>query len=155
MGAIAWGRRLFGRVDRVPGRYHVATLCFHFCYLPLVPLGTFLILSQSMSGMSTEFTGIRLPLSLKSWLIAWSRTVLWFLFVLSCVLTTTVIFPGKDDRPPPPGQKVVIPAISASLGLLLFGPYFTPGIGRATRARAAKLAAVAAGKPRGEVVVAH
>ena len=148
MGAIAWGRRLFGRVDRVPGRFHVATLCFHFCYLPLVPLGTYLILSQEMSGMTTHFDGVRLPFSLKSWLIAWSRTVLWFLFVVMCVGALAAFTDGTDDAPPrQPDQRLVMSAIIGSLALLLFGPYFIPGLGRATGSRAAALEAIATTAP--------
>ena len=144
MHAIAWGQRLFGRVDRVPGRYHVATLCFHFCYAPLVPLGTYLVFSQSMSGMDTEFEGVRIPFSLKSWLVAWLRSVLWFLLVVASIGGVTTFF---EEPPVSPAEHVTRLAIPSALALLLFGPYAVPGLGRATRGRAAQLEAYAAAAP--------
>jgi hypothetical protein len=149
MHAIAIGKRLLGKVDKVPGRYHVATLCFHFCYLPLVPLGTYLILTEAMSGMTNQFDGIRLPFSLKSWLVAWWRTLVGAPFGLMCFMAVARLIP--DDHPPGPNEspmaQAVFFAILAFLAALLFVPYRIPGVGRATRARAAQLDAFAAGAP--------
>jgi len=34
---IVWGSRLYGKVDVVPGFFHVATRFGHVYYLPLIP----------------------------------------------------------------------------------------------------------------------
>jgi hypothetical protein len=151
MYAIAFGQRLFGKCDKVPGKYHVATLCWHFCYLPLLPLGTHLILDERMDGMSTTFRGVRIPFSFKSYLLAWSRTLLTFPFFMSLVILLMSIL-DKDPR-----MARALPyaiAIAATLTLLLFGPYFIPGLGRATASRAAALAAYAPPPPpKGKIAV--
>lgn len=67
---IPYGTRLVGEVDRVPGRFHVATRCFHIWYLPLFPLSTWVI--SELDGEPIE----RLPLSLRSFAMAWLRIAL-------------------------------------------------------------------------------
>jgi hypothetical protein len=37
---IVWGSRLYGKVDAVPGLFHVATRFGHIWYLPLIPMGS-------------------------------------------------------------------------------------------------------------------
>ena len=37
---IVWGTKLYGKVDEVPGMFHVATRFFHLWYIPLVPLSS-------------------------------------------------------------------------------------------------------------------
>lgn len=143
MHAVAAGLRLFGKVDRVPGKYHVATRCWHFCYLPLIPLGTYLVLHERTTGMTNEFEGVRIPFSFKSYLVAWTRSLLVFPLVMMCVVTILAFTPGPPEGP----RKAPFVVVSILLGfaLLLFGPYWLPGIGRATRSRAEQLAAYAAG----------
>ena len=142
MGAIASGKRLFGKVDVVRGKYHVATLCWHFCYLPIVPLGTYLVLSEAMTGMITRFEGIRIPFSAKSFVIAWIRSLLAAPFICSCIAGTATIM---VDRHLNPGAKSSIFTIIASHGALLFAPYLITGIGRASESRAVELASLSAG----------
>jgi hypothetical protein len=141
MHAIAFGKRLLGRVDSVPSQYHVATLFWHFCYLPLIPLGSYLVLEHSMRGMTMTFRGIRIPLSIKSWAIAWLRTLLAFPLVMAVVgLITFPMEGGKYMK----GYYFLI-AISALILFLMFGLYFVPGIGRASSARRMALANLVSG----------
>jgi hypothetical protein len=140
--AIAFGKRLFGRVDRVPGKYHVATLCWHFCYLPLIPLGSFLVIRQRMTGMTTDFEGIRIPLSAKSLLIAWSRSLLAVPFTI--LLIALVVIPAAADHPDMSAYRGAV-IEEVLVALLLFGPYLVPGLGPATAGRADELARLAAG----------
>jgi hypothetical protein len=135
--AIAFGERLFGKVDRVPGKYHVATLCWHFCYLPLVPLGTFLVLQERMVGMTTRFEGIRIPFSPKSLLIAWTRSILAFPFGALLFSLAVVLFAADQVNMKSYWLAV---AVEGLVALLLFGPYVIPGVGRATARRADVLA---------------
>ena len=66
---IIWGTRLFGKVDEVPGLFHVATSFFHIWYVPLVPLGSHLVFEQTGEG----WQGVPVGLSLKSVTVAWVR----------------------------------------------------------------------------------
>ena len=66
---IVWGTIEAGRVDEVPKLFHVATRFGHVYYLPLIPLGSFAVFEKTASG----FQGAKIPLSLKSVLVAWLR----------------------------------------------------------------------------------
>ena len=68
---FVFGTRLFGKVDEVPGLFHVATRFGHLNFLPLVPVQSYVILSQQ----GGSFQGVAIPLSGKSILIAWARAV--------------------------------------------------------------------------------
>src|SRR4051794_37245825 len=71
MAFIITGTHLFGAVDRVPGLGHVATQFAHVNYLPLLPLGTFIVLEGSEQG--DAFRGKRVRLSWKSVLVGYYR----------------------------------------------------------------------------------
>ena len=144
MYAVSWGTRLFGKVDAVPGRYHVATRCWTFCYLPLVPRGTYLVLSERATGLTTHFQGVPIRFSGKSLLMAWWRTLVTVPFVILSI--TAVALPlaaGDPDHHVKPGTYPYLLAALAVVAAALFGPYFVPGLGRATTRRAAELAALA------------
>src|SRR3954451_16881728 len=66
-----FGSRLWGKVDEVPGLFHVGTRFGHINFVPLIPMQSYVILSQD--GGSVR--GVQIPLSGKSILIAWGRAV--------------------------------------------------------------------------------
>jgi hypothetical protein len=66
---IVAGTRLYGKVDQVPGLFHLATEFFHIQFVPIGPTRSFLIFA------GTE-RGIRIGLSGKSILFAYLRTIL-------------------------------------------------------------------------------
>jgi len=136
MAAIAFGKRLLGRVDGLRSKYHVATRFWHVCYLPLIPRGSYIVLEHSMSGMTMTFRGIRIPLNIKSWAIAWLRTLLVFPLVMAVVgLITFPLEGGKYMK----GYFFLI-AVFVLISFLMFGLYLVPGIGRATIARQTTIA---------------
>jgi hypothetical protein len=68
----------------VPGVLYVATRCHHIAYVPLVPVGTWLIREGSEETLprrwwSLKFRvvadGVRMPFSLASFLVAWFRVL--------------------------------------------------------------------------------
>jgi hypothetical protein len=67
---VVWGSGLYGTVDRVPGLCYVATRFGHLWYIPLIPLGSYLILD--LPGDSGT-RGRSIPLSMKSLLFGWIR----------------------------------------------------------------------------------
>jgi hypothetical protein len=67
---IIWGVRFAGKVDAVPKVGHVATRFFHLYYVPLIPVGTYLVTDEREDA----FSGLPLPWSFKSILVGWLRT---------------------------------------------------------------------------------
>jgi hypothetical protein len=65
-----FGVRLFGKVDVVPGRFHVATEFYHIQFVPIVPMQTYLVLEEDGDG----WQGVKIPLCRKSVTAAWLRT---------------------------------------------------------------------------------
>ena len=72
---VIHGSRLYGKVDRVPGLFHVATRFFHIYYIPLIPLGSTVVVAETKEG----WKGIKVGLSLKSILITWGRIIGWWM----------------------------------------------------------------------------
>jgi hypothetical protein len=68
---IFGGRKLFGRIDRVPGLLHVATMFVHIFFIPLIPLKSYIVLDSTVSG--GNFRGIEFGLNPKSMLVAYFR----------------------------------------------------------------------------------
>lgn len=64
--AIVIGLRTFGRVDSTEEGLRVVTRFFHVCYVPLVPLASFVLLPESDAGLP-------IPMSGKSVLFAYLR----------------------------------------------------------------------------------
>jgi hypothetical protein len=75
---IVFGTHRFGWVDRIEGIGTVSTLFFHVMYVPLIPLG---------SAVVEGDRGVRIGLSLKSVLVAWVRSFLFWSTLFSVVGT--------------------------------------------------------------------
>ena len=82
---VYFGWDLFGKVDRVPGRCHVATEFFHVWFLPVAPRRSFLVLEDPGRGQGVSVVPIA-P-SYKSLLWTWGRLFLWPLGLLGVCLT--------------------------------------------------------------------
>jgi len=91
---IIWGVRFAGKVDAVPQVGHVATRFFHLYYVPLIPVGTFLVTDER----DDAFSGLPLPLSLKSILVGWLRTAGFLAFIPALYLLGTGISRGDVPR---------------------------------------------------------
>ncbi|MBI4613234.1 MAG: hypothetical protein HY720_06445 [Planctomycetes bacterium] len=80
------GKRLCGRIDRVPGLLHVATEFYHVNWLPLVPLKSWIVFDGSersewgghgaWNQWSVKWRGVPVAFSLRSVLAAWFRASL-------------------------------------------------------------------------------
>jgi len=113
------GADYYGKVDCVPGRYHVRTRFLHVMFFPFVPTTSYLIVEQASGGADTGpeiqkagtvltgfliaeprppilgVTAHRIRLSLKSIVFAWFRAIL-IVVAMACVGTMLeCIF---DDR---------------------------------------------------------
>jgi hypothetical protein len=75
---ILYGSRLLGKVDVVPGMFHVATQCWPINWIPLVPKKSYLVLSAGENALRR----LEIPLSAKSLCVAWMRWLGWAAQVL-------------------------------------------------------------------------
>jgi hypothetical protein len=82
---IFWGTIFLGKVDRVPGLCYVVTRFGHIWFIPLLPLGTYLILDTPGERGKR---GLPIGLSLKSLVIGWLRAACLPVAVISAALTT-------------------------------------------------------------------
>jgi hypothetical protein len=145
--AISWGRRLYGAVDRMPGGVYVGTMCGHFCYLPLIPHGSMIVTAKN----GDQYEGVRIPLSLKSWLVGWVQVLITGLMVMvgmamlgglmgSCEKDSLTKTELAQNRAMLKGMA----AAEAVLGGVMIATMVIPGIGRATSGRAKELAQILA-----------
>ena len=88
---IVWGSKLMGKVDVVPGLFHVATKFGHLWYLPLIPTGTFVVLSES----GDAFQGVQISTSLKSIAFAWLRAFMLIQVVAALLWVVMMAAEGK------------------------------------------------------------
>lgn len=80
MSVITYGTGYVGKVDRVPGKYYIATKAFQVINVPLFPLGSYLVEEGSetqtfMLGL-VQFSGVEIGLSWKSFAWGVARALL-------------------------------------------------------------------------------
>ena len=66
---VVFGTGLYGRVDKVPGAFSVATKFFHIFWVPLLPLGSHIVVDETDDG----WNGVPIELSGRSVLAAYLR----------------------------------------------------------------------------------
>jgi hypothetical protein len=131
-----FGTRLMGRVDDVPGMFHVATKCWHINFVPFVPVQTYIVLSKN----GRQFRGIKIPLSLKSWGMAWLRFLGWGGVAAGVIVLIVGLTSRAEARPEEYIPGFIVLAISA---LLLAIAYLIKPLRRASYDRAVALAKLA------------
>ncbi len=104
-----FGYRFMGKVDQVPGYFHVATKFFHVNYLPLIPSKSYIVLSQT----GKNIRGIPIPLSWKSVGIAWARSISGLTAVICFIVT---LFMLQSSRP----EEWAPVAVACALGVVGF-----------------------------------
>jgi hypothetical protein len=83
-----FGSSYFGKINVVPGLFHVATKFGHINYLPLLPMGSAIIIANSEHRMENGLMGIlavEIPFNWKSFFVAYWRAVLWICLFVSLV----------------------------------------------------------------------
>ena len=85
---IYFGTRLYGKTHVVPKTCHVATCFFHVYRVPLIPLRSWVVTSQTGS----IWQGIKTTLSLKSVILAWLRAALVLVSLGACVWGAIELF---------------------------------------------------------------
>lgn len=95
---VIYGKRLFGRTDQVPGRFHVATRFFHVWYFPFFPLDSWCVVDPKagLTADSAAGDSIKLPsLRWRSVLLAWARALMVPTFWILAVVAAAGI--GTED----------------------------------------------------------
>jgi len=87
-----WGTRLYGKTDEVPGLFHVATKFGHFWYIPLIPLGSIIVLEETSEG----WRGLPIGISLKSILLGWMAAAAAIGTLVLVFKTLCVAYDGKS-----------------------------------------------------------
>ena len=125
---IIYGSKLYGKVDVVPGLFHVETKFGHLYYIPLIPVGSFLVLNKNNGG----FNGVPIPMSAKSILYAWGRTLTFVGGLIASIIAIAAAQKGTSEW--------VTPAIvgASALGSFLILA-FHKGSTRASYQRACQL----------------
>lgn len=130
---IVWGSGLYGKVDTVPGLCHVATKFGHLWYIPLIPTGSWIVLSQDGNG----WQGMPIGMSFKSIVMGWLRGAL----VVGMLAAGVFAAIGFGDNRQDGTQFAIAGGIAAVLCAVgLWGTYKLKGLGRASHPRAIELA---------------
>jgi hypothetical protein len=131
-----YGSRLLGKVDVVPGMFFVATKCGHINFVPLIPMQSYIVLGQS----GNKFNGIKIPLSWKSFGMAWLRCLGWFGILIGAILMLVGFTAHYEARP----EEWVPGAVAIGLGIVvLVVAYKFKPLTHASYERAQKLGEIA------------
>jgi hypothetical protein len=107
------GSQLYGSMDRIPGLCYVATKFDHVCFLPLLPVGSYIVWEGSEHEQG--FQGKRVALSWKSMLIGyyrgWVGALAVFLFALQGATTPMLL--GVNEHP----AEVIIFLVGLVVGI--------------------------------------
>ncbi|MGE3805363.1 MAG: hypothetical protein AB7K24_11880 [Gemmataceae bacterium] len=136
---LHFGTNHYGKVDQVPGLFHVKTKFFHVHFIPLIPLGSYLLFDSNPENAE----GIPIGWSWKSVLFAWLRATLLLTgaFLSLIALTGLVLLLEEPEH----WQVVsVLCVVSLALFVLL---YFSFSWTRARPLRALCLARLAEIEP--------
>jgi hypothetical protein len=120
---ILQGRRLAGKIERVPGVLFVGTMVYHFWGVPLVPLATY----ASIDLPYGQRYGVAIPLSIASLVLTYVRALLYMLFFFVLCYTLS-------------GAEAVAVGILIATALSLAGTYVYAALARPTFERAIELA---------------
>jgi hypothetical protein len=92
------GERLYGYIDRVPGLCYVATQFFHFNFVPIFPLGTYLVLDSANAppAMQHRCIGMNLKSVLIGYFRGWVGLATIILFAICAIQSLEAIV---DTRP--------------------------------------------------------
>ena len=127
---LVFGTDFFGKVDEVPGVFHVATRFDHVFFLPVLPLRSYVILH----GTGKPPLGVKIKMSFRSVLLAWTRTVtvvtMFFSIAMLCFIFAMV-----------PGSWYWVIALGIALvsGGIFTASFFVRGLRTATFERAVVL----------------
>ena len=139
---IIYGSRLYGKVDVVPGLFHVETKFGHLWYIPLIPVGSYLVLNKTGDG----WNGVQIPMSFKSVCYAWLRAGTLLAGVIGSIIALVELKNGPEAW--------LTPAIVGVSSLATFAVVaFHKGSTHATYDRACQLGEMVGLTPEGKAMI--
>ncbi len=126
---VFFGTRPYGKVDEVPGLFHVATMFFYVQFIPVLPTRSVLVMADQHPQARGKMFTVRL--SLKSIVMAWLRLAL-LAGSAGCLIAVAVL----EDR-----DKHWIPYLIGSSLLCGIAFFLSYRFTRARPERALQLAA--------------
>jgi hypothetical protein len=117
-----FGELLYGKVDVVPDLCHVATRFIHVNFVPVIPLGSEIVVTGTSADGGVQ--RLKTALSLKSVLIAWVRAGLYLALaagVIGGVIVTAEYFEKRHG--PSPTMLLVVWGVAAGSMLALWLTY--------------------------------
>jgi 5-bromo-4-chloroindolyl phosphate hydrolysis protein len=142
---FVWGTRLYGKVDEVPGMFHVATRFFHLWYIPLIPMGSTVVLAKS----GKSWRGVTIGLSAKSMLLAWARAGL----IVGTFFTGITGMVMLTDYRPHTAAAISLIVLAAAMLAGAVATWMMRGLARAKYERAVELAEKIGMKEEGLVMI--
>ena len=97
---IILGSKLYGKVDQTPQGRYIATKFFYIQLIPLIPLGSYLVLDDSPKDDS-QWVTVYVGWNWKSIFFGWLRGILWTITFLATFLTVVGLLVGGEDKNPP------------------------------------------------------
>jgi hypothetical protein len=154
---ITTGEKLFGKVDRVPGHFYVATPFLFFCGIPIFPGRSYLVLEGTQVDPTVfrkgSFAGYSIYWSFKSILMAWFRA-LFALLSLTGGITAALLFLAYFRDTHDPRHLNIALAGTAVIGLSLGAYLLSRWLERASPQRVIALGRRLEGKyPQAAAVV--
>ena len=128
---IVFGQNKYGKVDRVPGLFHVVTEFFHIYYVPLIPLKSYLMFEASQGSTP-------ISLHLRSVLMGWARALLICVSLGSVIAGLVKLSEHFADKKDTPTEDFVVPFVVA--GACVFVYWLSTRFTRASYERALALA---------------
>ncbi len=125
---VVFGLRTFGDCSEVPDHFHVATKFFHVWFIPLIPVGSFLVLEEEDDD---SFRGMSVGLDFRSTLMAWFRTF-WVLLALGSLgMGITALINGPPVLVDAQTLADLLPAAVAGVAFkaVYYGAYAAAALG--------------------------
>jgi hypothetical protein len=133
---IVFGQKRYGKVDHVPGLFYVVTEFFHFYYVPLIPLKSYVMFDVSAGAPPLQGTPI--SMNFKSVFMGWIRAILVCGFVFGLLVGGTEVVHYWENNQKTPVDAFLIPSAVAALSSFLY--WLTTRLTRASFERALALA---------------
>lgn len=122
---VVGGTSFYGDRDSVPGLFHVANKCVHLYYVPLIPLGTYLVFDGTEQEEKTAWwrsttrssvQAIRLPFSLVPLLWSWMRLIFSLSALVGLVFGVAALVGEQPGR-------TALTLIAVGIAMALIGLY--------------------------------
>lgn len=110
---IILGQGNYGKIDVAPRVGYVMTRFFHLYYVPLIPLGSYIVVDGSEAG--EEFQGVPTRLRWKSVLAAWVRTALVLSVFAGVAVGIVGLIDQMDAKQLPSAEGLFVPWLLAAM----------------------------------------